>query len=99
MIEILNAVTSRVLARQDIRAVDRTDGRVDETVFKNQRRSCKSIEVGRLNRFISGIADRIMPLIIGEYHHDVGRGIGCVTNRRDKKSERDQLKDSIHGLT
>ena len=97
--EILDPVASGILTRQKIGAVDRTDGRVHETVFENQRRSCKSIEIGSLNRLIPSIADSIVPLIIGEDHHDVGRSISCETNWIDQKSEREQLKSTIHGLT
>ena len=73
--EVLDTVTGGVLAREDVRAVHRTDGCIDKTILKHQRRSCQSVQVGCLDRGVTRITDRIMPLIVGKDHHDVGGSI------------------------
>jgi len=78
-VEIINAMTRRVLTGHEIGAVDAADGSVDETVVEDEAGLGQAVEIRRVDGGVAGEAGGVVALVVSEYHHHVRAGF-----RRDK---------------
>ena len=89
LVEIVDAVAAWILSGQQVGPADCADRGIDEAVLEDQPLLCQTVKIRRVDGVIPGIPHGIVPLVVGEDHHDVGPlRSSQVLNQKGNETER-----------